>query len=54
MQPVGNNFQTQSASAPAWHSSQDLCSAFVAAVVHVVGDSARAKKEGHQGAAVVR
>jgi hypothetical protein len=35
MQPVGNNFQTQSASAPAWHSSQDLCSAFVAAVVHV-------------------
>jgi hypothetical protein len=35
MQPVENNFQTQSASAPAWHSSQDLCSAFVAAVVHV-------------------
>src|SRR5262245_37891841 len=35
MLPVGNDFQTQSALAPAWHGSQDLCSAFVAAVVHV-------------------
>src|SRR5215510_13683131 len=35
MLPVGNDFQTQSALAPHWHGSQDLCSAFVAAVVHV-------------------
>src|SRR5215510_7630148 len=35
MQPVANNFQTQRALAPARHGSQDLCSAFIAAVVHV-------------------
>jgi hypothetical protein len=35
VQPVEDHVQTQSASAPTWHSSEDLGSAFVAAVVQV-------------------